>query len=399
MRTFLKVSGSIAALLFCSLALGKTHYTVTALPDPAFAWKSLTSDGRVLGFDWVTGNALLWSANTGTTLLPAPGGAAWDRVSVSPGGRFLGSVTYPDYTEQSYQGMLDAGLSAVIWPTGNIFPGGNTSGGWTDGVIICRDSCIFPEPAPIYVPREPRYRADAINDTGTLVGTVSIDRSNTGTIAMPENRAVRFSAQGQLEFTPDIQRALAINAPGDALLTPGGIFFLYGHVEALTLWTADGRFFNVDPPPLYPNLDYYAVLNDHGQVAGTAIQSSAPSSQPERMIGFVWTPDTGSISLKGISGYPGVRITGINNSRQVVGYVYSKTLCQICIKGSNLMRATLWTSQGNTVDLNNAVKKRRNASGLEFLLQAQAINDAGQILAIGDDASGNLHSYLLSPAQ
>lgn len=399
MRRSLQIISSVFACLFCTIALGKTHYTISALPDQIASWQFLTNDGRVLGLDSTTGNAVLWNADTGALLLQPPVGAKWSTVSVSPGGRFLGIADYLT----AYQGMLDTELSPVSWPTklpANLTAGGNSTGGITSGgATLCIGAC---SPSigyyPPYVPQPPRYHATAINDAGTLVGMVSIDRGNARGIMPLELHAMRLSADGVMEATQAALRPIAINTQGDALLSPVILFGLNAAVTpAITLWTADGQFLSIDPPPDYPSFTGGFALNDFGQVAGTALNASSTTQGMSPVRGFVWTPGKGSIVLGEVAGFPYVSIHAMNNSRQVVGSA-SNTLCtMLCILNVGSTHAVLWTPKGVAIDLNEAINLRHNASGVKSLWGAQAINDAGQSLATGEGVDGVPHTYLLSP--
>jgi probable HAF family extracellular repeat protein len=128
-----------------------------------------------------------------------------------------------------------------------------------------------------------------------------------------------------------------------------------------------------------------AGINDSGQVVGGAMSGRGPRA-------FVWTPDspgasTGTTLLLNSLDTSGVSEAGdINNHGQVVGWSYGG-------------RAFLWDADGGMRDLNLLLDAPLPENW--SLIDAVAINDAGQILARGQWASGDFkpieHAFLLTP--
>jgi probable HAF family extracellular repeat protein len=124
------------------------------------------------------------------------------------------------------------------------------------------------------------------------------------------------------------------------------------------------------------------AINDAGKIVGEA---DAPDGQPSAMLwekrGRKWQATyLGSLNT-------GDCATGasVNASRQVVGYSGPN--------GCVTVLPFLWVDGGPMVDLNTLVS---STSGLR-LYEADQINDRGEILAQGLDASLNNHAVLLIP--
>lgn len=135
------------------------------------------------------------------------------------------------------------------------------------------------------------------------------------------------------------------------------------------------------------------AVNGNGQVAG--ISSGANGTRA-----VTWTAD-GPVNLGFLSGGDFSAAYGINLAEQIVGS-----------SGSSLgLRAFLWTPGAGMQDLNSLIPQDSNV----ILASAVAINDAGQIVAVGNNGhdlthdrqlgldhgqhSGVLRVYLLTPVK
>jgi probable HAF family extracellular repeat protein len=150
-------------------------------------------------------------------------------------------------------------------------------------------------------------------------------------------------------------QALAIDANGNVAGWAAA-----GNVKHAVLWTAAGEV--RDMGALAPNANAEAgAINANGQVAGIAERDGASRA-------FVWTASRGMLDLGVLSGGTHSEAFGINGGGAVVGS-----------SGSSLgLRAFMWNGSGMT-DLNTLIPNNSNI----VLTVAVAINDQGQILALG----------------
>jgi hypothetical protein len=393
--------------LSSSAAFAETRYQVTEIPDAVPA-QYLTRDGHVLGLDWTSGDAVLWSDESDIATIQAQNGYKWSRVVVSPGGRFLGAAYTDDHAEVYFEGQLGSYLSPVQWPPSLPIAGsqgGTSAGGAAGGITICSGPCP-PDipPSPPYVPSPPRYFASAINDEGVIAGFVSIDRNSGHVLQSPEIDAFRLHPNGQIDVMNGLQ-AVSINSRGDALVKS---MFLgaCGPADNKFLWTAGGELLSPDLLPGYAGL-VRPILNDLGGIAGTAtdedLKSIFGNPASGNVQGFRWTLETGTVALDLLPGFTSSIVHGLNNIGSAVGEATNtNSVCgpiTIFDPATISTVAVIWGHDGHVVDLNTVVKEKHehDASGVASLTDASAINDAGQILAFGVDKSGKPHNYLLSP--
>lgn len=410
MRLYLiRLIFSACICLSCSAAFAQTRYQVTEIPDEVPA-QYLIRNGQILGIEWTSGNAVLWSAESGITTIPAPDGYKWLTVAVSPGGRFLGTAFAPDYNKVYYEGQLGSTLSPVSWPTS--LPSVGSQGGTSDvgaGLTICSGPCPPEVRPPSYVPRPPQYSANAINDDGMISGSVYIDRNRGSVIqlGLGDRYAFRLFPNGQIDVMKDTGlQAVSVNSRGDAVVTPVFLFSMPCGVTGNTLlWTAGGELLTPDPLPGYAGL-VNPILNDQGEIVRTAISDNLASGN---MQGLLWTPGSGTIALDQLPRFTSSIVHGLNNTGCAVGeatntaWACGGSISIFAPSQPSTKRpssaAIIWGHDGHVVDLNTVIKKKyeQHASAVASLTGALAINDAGQILAVGVDESGNMHHYLLSP--
>ncbi|MCG3126298.1 MAG: hypothetical protein CHACPFDD_01130 [Phycisphaerae bacterium] len=119
-------------------------------------------------------------------------------------------------------------------------------------------------------------------------------------------------------------------------------------------------------------------INERGDVAGWYL----PQTCMQRT--FIYTDQTGMLDIGAIEDGM-LTPNGLNNRGQIVGQA---------IRGDNWQQsAFLWSAATGLVDVNDVL-----TSPLGFrLVEALAINDAGQILARGTDAQGKAKAVLLTP--
>ena len=206
--------------------------------------------------------------------------------------------------------------------------------------------------------------ATSINDGGQIVGW-------SGTTGSDSNgaRAIMWDGSLVIDLGPGIARD--INNAGQVLLSTSVGF---------------GALWNGTNTTLLPGLDPMAI-DDAGTVVGYYTEGGW---LPHAMR---WSEGT-TESLLGVSGYQITTIANdINNRGQAVGM--SSSIAALVGMIPNESVATLWN--GTTgIDLNTLVT---GADALYVtLLSAQAINDPGQILAIGiDSRAPGWRAYLLTP--
>lgn len=395
--------------LSCSVAFADTRFQVTEIPDEVPA-QLLTSDGHVLGLDSRSGKAVFWSSETGITPIPAPDGYQWSRLMVSPGGRFLGAAFTPDNTVEVYfEGQLGSSFTPVSWPaslpTVSAQGGASTAG----AITVCNGPCPpdIPPPFPD-VPLPPRFFPNTINDEGVIAGSVAVERSSVYVIRPFDQYAFRLHPNGQIDLIKGLQ-ALSINGRGDALVKPiPALPAFCATAHDTMLWTADGQLLSPDLLPGYENFSL-PLLNNLGEIAGTATNEgqNPPTGNPSsgNVQGFRWTPGYGTIALDLLPGFT----SGIVNDLNIIGSAVGEATNINSVCGAIAILdpaavstvAVMWNRDGHVVDLNSAIKHKHKHHAPDFalLVSAGAINDAGQILALGRDRSGNTHNYLLSPEQ
>jgi len=142
------------------------------------------------------------------------------------------------------------------------------------------------------------------------------------------------------------------------------------------------------------------AINASGQIAGWANVNSNDDA-------IIWTADAGLMSL-GITARCGATAFGINDSAEVVGWFNNSPGCTFTSHGLNSAGqivgtgdsptsstvALLWTADGVLQDLNTLIPSKSTRT----LISANAINDAGQIVADANAKNGAGHyAVLLTP--
>jgi probable HAF family extracellular repeat protein len=127
-------------------------------------------------------------------------------------------------------------------------------------------------------------------------------------------------------------------------------------------WSATGGMVNLGALPGDSESQAMAV-NDKATVvgfSGNGAQSRA----------FVWRPASGMAALPSLQGGDVARALGVNTQEQIVGFSTAP---------DHAYRAVLWGADGKVRDLNAAISQPASV----LLVEAQAINNRGQILVYG----------------
>jgi probable HAF family extracellular repeat protein len=208
----------------------------------------------------------------------------------------------------------------------------------------------------------PESGAEGIGQNGEVVGRADLNES--------EGRAFLWKdgvMQDLGEFFPN-----AINAQGLIVGRVNGHAALWSAGEGLRdLGTLGGGMYSAA----------YAI-NDQGQVAGSTERS--PGADDD--VGMIWT------AKDGMQGLAGQEFLDINADGQAVGYGswLNDSLNQF------EAYAIRWTAADGAEDLNEAPGVKGNGWKL---VQAEGINDAGQIVGWGEHPDGHPHAFLLTPVQ
>jgi probable HAF family extracellular repeat protein len=199
-------------------------------------------------------------------------------------------------------------------------------------------------------------QANAINNSGTIVGWTS---------GPSGQHAVQWSDSGVTVLPGKLGMALAVNANNNVVGSSQN-----GGVEHAIVWRNDQA---NDLGTLAGDTESRAIdVNDAGQVVG---YSRGPTGQHAFLFDGTTMRDLGVLGGTNYS-----EASGINNKGVAVGTT-----------DTNLgRRAFIWTAAKGMVDLNTLVPSDQRV----VLTAALAVNDAGQILAIGSpDHNPNSKKY------
>jgi probable HAF family extracellular repeat protein len=207
-----------------------------------------------------------------------------------------------------------------------------------------------------------RRLAPLAGDNGSTAAAINAAGEIAGASMGPHGvRAVVWKAGAatptQLAAFPGAEssQALAVDSNGNV-----AGWAAVGNVKHAVLWTAAGEVRDLGALAANSNAEAVAI-NAHGQIAGIA-------ERDDRSHAFLWSASHGILDLGILNGGTHSEAFGINTAGQVVGS-----------SGSALgLRAFLWNGSGMT-DLNTLIPNNSNL----VLTVAVAINDQGQILALG----------------
>ncbi len=252
--------------------------------------------------------------------------------------------------------------------------------------------------------------ATAINDGGSIVGTIGFDASsyagggswtplgslgstsmaydvNASGLAAGEAfddeaghfRAVSYSNGiatdlGTLGGSASVARA--VNASGQIVGNADldGDVFCHAFIYQGGVMTSLGTLIGEDA------CSFAYGINAAGQVVGWSDTSDGPSRA------FLWDADGGMVDLGSLTGYEFSEARGINAPGQIVGGALSYDSEQAAILFED---GVWWNLQDLVVDLEE--------SGFSTLRTAFRINDSGQIIGLGLDQDMNTVGFLLNP--
>lgn len=329
------------ALVFAA-ALGMSPcVTISRAQAPTYTLRDL---GTLPGESF----SVAWGINAGGQVV------GWS--GVSPTRAFLyrdgsGMVELPGLPGQVFtlaRGINDAGV--VV------------GGGWASGVPeqAIRWTTGVAEPLGVL---DGTSESWDINKAGVSIG------SSPAPGSMVTHAFIHTDAGGMVDIAPEYSAtAYDVNDHGQVTGTLGTGAFLWSPGTGL-------QFLGSLPGYAYGN---GRAVNNAGQVAGFAINASGNASRV-----FRYTPGVGMVDLGGV-GESNV-VWGMNSQGDFVG------------EGSptaGLKRAFVYTDVGGLRALNDLI----DASPRWFLLSANDINDAGQIVGYGlDNVTGQKKAFRLDP--
>ena len=230
--------------------------------------------------------------------------------------------------------------------------------------------------------------ATAANNRGQVVGWAENgihDPSCDPAFQILQFRAVIWQPDGRMQELPPLpgdstSAATAINDLGQVVGISGACGVAVGGVSAThaVLWQ------NGVPTDI-GNLGGHSwntptAINNHGTVVGFSLRAGQDGTR--NFEAFIWTSVTGIRPLGMPAGDIRSEALGINSKDQVVGLS----------RAPSGLRAILWQS-GIVTDLNNVT-----VPGSPYLLYANDINDAGQIVGEAYDANtGEAPAFLAMP--
>lgn len=230
--------------------------------------------------------------------------------------------------------------------------------------------------------------ATAANNRGQVIGWAENavhDPSCDPAFQILQFRAVIWQPDGRMRELPPLpgdstSAATAINDLGQVVGISGACGVAVGGVSA-----AHAVLWQNGVPTDIGNLGGHSwntptAINNHGTVVGFSLRAGQDGTR--NFEAFIWTSATGIRPLGMPAGDIRSEALGINNKDQVVGLS----------RAPSGLRAILWQN-GIVTDLNNLT-----LPGSPYLLYANDINDAGQIVGEAYDANtGEAPAFLAMP--
>jgi probable HAF family extracellular repeat protein len=232
-------------------------------------------------------------------------------------------------------------------------------------------------------------------DSGTVqnLGTVAIGQSGKTSLGMAINASGQVVGEGQydnfvravvwqggtaavLDKLPNeyYSRATDINDDGLVVGSSGPYAFTYRNGVMTRLSDLPGESY----------YSYAHAVNNAGAVVGQSANEDGASA-------VLWT-GSGILSLGDLQdGTPNSSANDINVAGQVVGVGTAANA-----NGGSVRRAFVWSAESGMLDLNTVIDAGDPLSGKFRLLEAQAINDLGQIVGYGT-INGVEHAFMLTP--
>jgi probable HAF family extracellular repeat protein len=305
---------------------------------------------------------------------PAFVATAWSNGNVTDLGTFGGSFSLPDGINS--RGQLVGGAQNTIpdpFNSGDLFilPSGTQwrATMWQDGKM--RDLGTLGDGQDAF--------AFSVNESGQVAGLSFTNSTPNPTTGYPtlapflwENGRMRDlgSLGGTSALVAKINNRGQVAGNSNLAGDLSQHAFLWGHGRMKDLGTLGGTFSGA------------AWLNDSGDVVG----DSTTTADSVPFHGFLWRHG----AMTDLGGAPGDTCShgnSINSKGQVVGQSF------VCT--GSTPNAFLWENGGPAVDLNTLVP---HGSGLQ-LIEAQFINDHGEIAGVAQLPNGDFHAFLLVPRE
>jgi probable HAF family extracellular repeat protein len=354
----------------------KSHaqtYRVTDL-GPGTVGTAINNAGQVVGYSYTASGPnqpFLWSNGT-LTNLGTLGGTAGEALGINSSGQVVGQSNIAG----------DVYHHATLWSSGAITDLG------TFNPVCCFNS-----------------RANAINDTGQIVGTTDISCGPPGT--SPPECGMLTVTEAPFIFTGGTMTL--VNGTnlgmggGASSINNSGQIAGYAEVEfgyipdTAVFWSAStslpSLLFPLNPFAATPNSNPILAINNSGEIATQAPVNANATVYTATLwnngtVTYPGAPYFGCPPNLGLNCPTGAY--GVNNSGQIVGYGSSWQLVDITIIYTSF--AALW-SGGQFSDL-NTMADRSSLPAPFTLSYAAGINDNGIILAVGNYGSAT-HTFLL----
>jgi hypothetical protein len=336
---------------------GASSYSVLDLSTSGMSLGfAINNLGQVLGKS-STGVPVLWTPGAGATILSAPTGCTWSGTGLNNVGNIVGYAECPPFS--NFQGLLygASGFSfletSAVPALASVFPIGindsNQIGGYyTNAYAWTPSTCAFR-----------LYPGVQIRDETSCLGSLS----NTWQGGLSD-------ARGGINSSGHLAGASLVNISyGTGNVLHAVIFTPTGLWDLGVLPSDSNNFYDSS---------YGTALNANDHVVGNSYSGGNIPIGPHH--GFYYD-GTSMVDLGIPAGAREVVPTGINIADQVVGTAGWETCCWRLASSI----AFVWTPTTGMRDLNALIP---TGSGWT-LTDAQAINDAGVILATGTYAGVN----------